>query len=118
LTSQAVQQIVLALCILGATTLAAQTAPAQGPPPVFPRTARPVPLSDIEQRAERERLKKANLQRQAQLKADTDKLLELSRQLKEYVDKTNENILSVDVVKKADEIEKLAHSVKQKMSEK
>ena len=59
--------------------------------------------------------KKANQQRQAELKRDTEKLLKLSTELKEYVDKTNENILSLDVVKKADEIEKLAHSVKMKM---
>jgi hypothetical protein len=45
-------------------------------------------------------------------------LLELSKELKEYVDKTNENVLSLDVIKKADQIEKLAHSVKQKMSDK
>lgn len=59
--------------------------------------------------------KKANEQRQAELKKDTDRLLKLSTELKEYVDKSNENILSVDVIKKADEIEKLAHSVKTKM---
>ena len=35
--------------------------------------------------------------------------------MKEYVDKTNENMLSMDVIKKAEEIEKLAHSVKDKM---
>lgn len=59
--------------------------------------------------------KKANEQRQAELKRDTDKLLKLSTELKEYVDKSNENILSLDVIKKADEIEKLAHNVKVKM---
>lgn len=59
--------------------------------------------------------KKANQQRQADLKRDTEKLLKLSTELKDYVDKSNENILSVDVIKKADEIEKLAHSVKTKM---
>ena len=59
--------------------------------------------------------KKANQQRQAELKRDTEKLLKLSTELKDYVDKTNENVLSLDVVKKADEIEKLAHSVKMKM---
>jgi hypothetical protein len=31
------------------------------------------------------------------------------------VDKSSENTLSMDVVKKAEEIEKLAHSVKEKM---
>lgn len=59
--------------------------------------------------------KKANQQRQAELKRDTERLVKLSTELKQYVDKTNENILSVDVIKKADEIEKLARSVKTKM---
>ena len=59
--------------------------------------------------------KKANQQRQADLKRDTEKLLKLSTELKEYVDKTNENVMSVNVIKKAEEIEKLAHSVKVKM---
>lgn len=59
--------------------------------------------------------KKANLARQADLKRDTEKLLKLATELKESVDKTNESTLSVYVVKKAEEIEKLAHSVKDKM---
>jgi hypothetical protein len=59
--------------------------------------------------------KKANLERQAALKKDTDKLLKLAVELKDSVDKSNENVLSLDVMKKADEIEKLAHSVKDKM---
>jgi hypothetical protein len=67
------------------------------------------------QKIEREMAKKANQDRQANLKRDTEKLLKLSTELKEYVDKTNENMLSVEVVKKAEEIEKLAHSVKDKM---
>jgi hypothetical protein len=59
--------------------------------------------------------KKAKEQRQAELKRDTEKLLKLSNELKEYVDKSNENVLSLDVIRKAEEIEKLAHSVKVKM---
>jgi len=35
--------------------------------------------------------------------------------LKQYVDKSNENVLSLDVLKRAEAIEKLAHSVKEKM---
>lgn len=56
-----------------------------------------------------------NTDRQKRLVADTDKLLSLATELKQQVDKTDKNVLSVDVVKKADEIEKLAHSVKEKM---
>lgn len=59
--------------------------------------------------------KKRNEARQQDIKKDTDKLLELANELKQYVDKTNENIISVDVIKKAEQIEKLAHSVKEKM---
>jgi len=72
---------------------------------------------DNEQRAKLERdiAKKANRDRQAQLQRDTDSLLKLANELKQYVEKSNENTLSLDVVKKAEEIEKLAHSVKEKM---
>ena len=70
---------------------------------------------DIPSSQKKDMEKKANEQRHADLKRDTDKLLQLSTELKQYVDKSNENILSVDVVKRAEEIEKLAHSVKVKM---
>ena len=66
-------------------------------------------------RMQKELEKKANLERQLHLKTDTDKLFKLATELKDQVDKSNRNILSLDVIKKADEIEKLAHSVKEKM---
>ena len=66
-------------------------------------------------RIQKEMEKKANEQRQADLRRDAEKLLKLSTELKEYVDKSNQNLLSLDVIKKAEEIEKLAHSVKTKM---
>jgi hypothetical protein len=66
-------------------------------------------------RLARDMAKRANQERHAVLKSDTDKLLKLAVELKDYVDKTNEDVLSLDVVKKAEEIEKLAHSVKDKM---
>jgi hypothetical protein len=64
---------------------------------------------------EKDMAKKLNHERQVQLQRDTDNLLKLATELKKYVDKTNENTLSLEVVKKAEEIEKLAHSVKEKM---
>jgi hypothetical protein len=39
----------------------------------------------------------------------------LSVELKQSVDKSDENVLSLDVIKKAEEIEKLARGVKEKM---
>jgi hypothetical protein len=59
--------------------------------------------------------KSQNDDRQKQLAADTEKLLALATELKQQVDKSNKNTLSVGVIKKADEIEKLAHSLKERM---
>jgi hypothetical protein len=75
------------------------------------------PIDDDENRDRiaRDMAKKANLERQAALKADTEKLVKLATELKAYVDKSNENVLSLEVLKKAEEIEKLARSVKDKM---
>lgn len=75
------------------------------------------PPQEDEDRAkiEKDMAKKANQQRQADLKRDTDKLLQLATELQQYVNKSNENVLSLEVIKKAEEIEKLAHSVKEKM---
>lgn len=87
----------------------------QNPPIRLPDVPRTGPEDEPRLRMEREMAKKANQERQAELKRDTEKLLTLARELKESVDKTNESMLSVEVVKKAEEIEKLAHSVKDKM---
>ena len=73
--------------------------------------------NEEQQRVAREMAKKANLERQAAIKADTDKLLKLAEELKQSVDKSSANVLSVEVLKKAEEIEKLAHSVKSKMKQ-
>jgi spore coat polysaccharide biosynthesis protein SpsF (cytidylyltransferase family) len=54
-------------------------------------------------------------ERQVQLRQDTEKLLALAAELKQHVDKTRPNILSLDVIKKAQQIEKLAKSVREKM---
>lgn len=67
------------------------------------------------QKQQREQAKARNLERQKKLKADTDRLLELATELKQYVDRTNENVLSIDVVKKCEEIEKLSKDIKNKM---
>lgn len=67
------------------------------------------------ERLQQELISRAIAERQVQLREDTEKLLALAAQLKQNVDKTGPNILSMDVIKKAQEIEKLAKSVKDKM---
>jgi flagellar biosynthesis component FlhA len=73
--------------------------------------------SQMEKDQETQRLKEANSRRQEDLRADTDRLLQLATELKAAVDKSNENLLSLDVVRKADEVEKLAKRVRDKMKD-
>ena len=102
------------LIVLSATGLA--QVPRPGQPPPFPgQTQSPGEEDSNREKVERDAAKKANHDRQAALQRDTNKLLELATQLKQEVDKSSENTLSLDVVKKAEEIEKLAHSVREKM---
>lgn len=68
---------------------------------------------EMQERASRE----ANKKRQQEIRTDTEKLFQLANELKDAVDKSNEHLLSLDVVRKADEVEKLAHRVKEKMKE-
>ena len=53
--------------------------------------------------------------RRKHLLADTARLVALTSELKEEVDKSTKDELSLDVVRKAAEIEKLAHDVKERM---
>jgi hypothetical protein len=59
----------------------------------------------------------ANLQRQADMKRDGEKLAQLTQQLNDYLQNKGEGVMSVDALKKAEQIEKLAHSVKSKMKQ-
>ena len=56
-----------------------------------------------------------NTDRQKKLVLETDMLLRMATELKVDVDRSDKNMLSVDVVKKADEMEKLARNVKDGM---
>ena len=98
----------------------APVAQAQEPAPPqvaqLPHTIPPDPVEDEAQRRfEHDQRKKANEERFQKVKEDTEKLVQLSNELKEYVGKANEHTLSLDVIKKAEEIERLAKSVKDKM---
>ena len=95
--------------LIGLQPFFAQGLPGQFPPP--PGSTNP----DIPSREKKEMEEKSNELRLAELYRDTEYLIKLSTELKQFVERSNENILSVDVVKKAEEIEKLAHSVKVKM---
>jgi len=71
--------------------------------------------SDPHQLLQQELIARAVADRQSQLRLDTEKLVALTAELKQHVDKAGANILSMDVIKKAQEIQKLAKSVQDKM---
>ncbi len=102
----------LMLCFLLVSYGAAQD---QGLPPLSGQSPRTPAETEMEAQQKRAAEKAENTKRQQDIKKDTDKLLQLATELKQYVDKTDEHTLSVSVVKKAEEIEKLAHAVKEKM---
>lgn len=105
--------LVLSIVLAASPAMHSQTSPSWLPNPTV--NQKPAPGDEARLKMERDMAKRANLERQADLKRDTDKLLKLANELKESVDKTTEGTLSLDVVKKAEEIEKLARSVKGKM---
>ncbi len=115
------------VAVLGLSlTLFALPASSQSSTP--PVNARPVPriaaereamndslFSDPHQRIGQEQIARIVAERQSQLRIDTEKLVALTAEFKQHVDKAGANILSMDVIKKAQEIQKLAKSVQDKM---
>ena len=110
----------LSLCSVtpGTGQIPRQT-PQQGIPPASSRTpfpdgtaASPDPLAGLNT-AKLEHMRED--ERHKRLLADTAKLVALSNELNAEVEKTSKDELSVEVVRKAAEIEKLAHDVKERM---
>jgi|HubBroStandDraft_5_1064220.scaffolds.fasta_scaffold37731_2 hypothetical protein len=63
----------------------------------------------------RKLLEKLNIQRQKEMASETEKLLALSNQLKADMDRRAGNAPSMISVREAEQIEKLAHEVREKM---
>jgi hypothetical protein len=104
------------LCTLASTPAVAQQPTKPRPTPQEPTiSGAPADGDEARERLAHDMEKKAAKERIAALRNDTDKLLKLSVELKSYADKSDENVLSLDVIKRADEIEKLAKSIRDKM---
>jgi hypothetical protein len=83
--------------------------------PNTPALGAGLPDGGMHARMNEERIKYVNDSRHERLEDDVGKLVALTNELKTDVDKTNKDELSLDVVKKAGEIEKLAHDVQSRM---
>jgi hypothetical protein len=109
------RQIAVCLVAFAAFAAVAQDAPtAAKPDAVKPASATPPPdtagkTPDPQTKAQSDAA--AAAQRKQQIAETTAQLLKLANDLKEEVNKTDKDTLSLAVIRKADEIEKLAHSV-------
>jgi hypothetical protein len=87
--------------------------------PTQPQPQQPGPISpelgSNDGKLEHDQAKLRNMDRQKQIVADTQKLVTLANELQADVQKSNKDMLSLDVIRKADEIEKLAKSVRDRM---
>lgn len=59
----------------------------------------------------------ANQQRQLEIRRDMDKMSELTQELRDYVQKGEQGVVSLEAIKKAEQIEKLAKGLKSKMKQ-
>jgi hypothetical protein len=112
-----ISTVLLLLVISSASQLKTEQQQQQPPgPPSYEGQTPANHAEDVWEEQQRKALaKKASLERQQDIRKDTEKLLELATELKQAVDKSNKDTLSLDVVRKAEEIEKLAKTVKNKM---
>lgn len=91
-------------------------APSKPQPGVLPADeTRGVPPDPIDARMKAERVRTFNEERHKRLEGDVARLQALSNELKAEVDKADNDELSLVVVRKAAEIEKLAHDVQSRM---
>jgi len=78
-------------------------------------TRAPDDQKQLDEEIQRNVQKQQQKKRFEEIQRDSRKLLELATELKQYVDSSGENVLSLDVVRKAAELEKLARRVKDNM---
>jgi hypothetical protein len=85
-------------------------------PDALPTLDQPNPVPDPTRvHMDEERVKAMNDDRHKRLSADIERLQALTNELKSDLDKANKDELSVEVIRKAAEIEKLAHDVQSRM---
>jgi hypothetical protein len=111
---------IIALAVLSTVAIAVTAGRSFGQFPKYPPAIVRDPdvnkQNDInDQQTKKDSFEAANAERKKQINDESAKLVKLAAELKTEVDKTDKDTLSIGVIRKADEIEKLAHDVKEKM---
>ncbi len=81
-----------------------------------PVEAKPQPESAVKP-TKLQKAEAADIARKRQISDESTQLLAMALSLKAEVDKTNKDTLSLNVIRKADEIERLAKTVKEKIKQ-
>jgi hypothetical protein len=98
------------LAVLSVATLDAQTRPTGGQQPIEPRPPETENPDALPLKSPTKAMLEAN---EKDIKKNIEKLYQLATDLKAEVEKTDSSqVLSLTLVKKADEIERLAHDIK------
>ena len=112
-----IRSLIIALCVISAAAGAASAQQIHLPPMISQSPSMgniPVTKDDA---AQRQRAIAANQQRQLEIKRDIEKMSELTQELNQYLATSGQGTMSLDAIKKAEQIEKLAHSIKSKMKQ-
>jgi TolA-binding protein len=112
-----VRSVIISLCLLWGAAGLASAQQIHLPPAVSQSQGMgnvPVTSGDSVQR---QQALAANQQRQVEIKRDMEKMAELTDELKGYLAQSGQGVMSIDAIKKAEQIEKLAHSLKSKMKQ-
>lgn len=119
--------VVLSTLLMAAPSVGLASAQSQTPTPIRPRGNPPPqgvpPLDDqlgspedpLAAMREAGRVRAVANERQKKIADETAKILQLATELKSEVDKTTKDQMSLETIRKAEEIERLAHDVKQRM---
>ena len=120
--------LLIASLVLFFCTSTAQTAPQTEPATQLPDASQPdgsisvqqfpaekTPADPARERVERQLEKERQKQRWREIKRRSEQLLETATELKQYVDKSGESVLSVEVIRKAQQMEKLSKDLQRMM---
>ena len=111
---------ILAILFVLAITPVAGRAPMQQNGSYVPNAVNRIPDANDRDKMQRQqsdeaRIEAANAERKKQICADSDKLLKIATDLKDELDKTNKDTVSIDSIHKIDAIQKLAKDMNDKL---
>jgi hypothetical protein len=102
---------------IASTCVAQDSRPAAKPASTPPQASSAAPQAAGAETPTKQPDASSGSEQKKQISAESTQLVAMAMALKAEIDKTNKDVLSLNVIRKADEIEKLAHAVKEKIKQ-